>query len=329
MLDVEACEEVKLDDLFAECGALRKLHSLLVMADDSPYFTDVSLFYIGQLTTLRRLHLVHAMAQTSDHGLHALVHLSKLEVLEVPCWRGQRPPGFMKALQALQVLPKLKELDISIIYRDDHEEVVDYGEFVMNMQNHDSDEHTTVDDVEFVKCISGFTGLRHLTLYGCPVAFTQGGRELLKTLGKDGLQLDYGFRVFKSIHRQYQPYYRGHKYFGYEEDSGSGTRPVCLETGKGKDLSLCLRLRNQERKRRGREKRVKEQAKFDAERPAREARLERLAQRRPARLLEEARYQEAQREIQKNAMSRRRLETTTTTTTTITTTTTTTAPTVV
>ena len=100
---------MKLDDLFAECGALRKLHSLLVLADHSPHFTDVGLCYIGQLTTLRRLHLVDV--SITEHGLHALVGLSELEVLELPCWQGCRPTGFMKALQALQVLPKLEKLD--------------------------------------------------------------------------------------------------------------------------------------------------------------------------------------------------------------------------
>ena len=98
------------------------------------------------------------------------------------------------------------------------------------MQEHYYDEHHTDDDVEFVKCISGFTGLRHLSLYGCSVAFTRGGRELLHTLRK-GLKLDNTFRM-STNYRKYQPYYCGR--FGYTD--GSGTRPICLETGKAKDI---------------------------------------------------------------------------------------------
>ena len=189
MLDVEACEEVKLDDLFFNCGALRKLHSLLVLADHSPHFTDVGLFYIGQLATLRRLHLVDATI--SEHGLHALVGLSELEVLEIPCWQGMRRTGFMKALQALQALPELKELDISVTYDDGIFESEDYDEFCSHLQEHHNDEHHTEDDVEFVKCISGFTGLRHLSLYGCSVAFTKGGRFMGKPRSLRGQTLGW------------------------------------------------------------------------------------------------------------------------------------------
>jgi hypothetical protein len=205
------------------------LHSLLVMADHSPHFTDVSLFYIGQLTTLRRLHLVDATI--SEHGLHALVGLSELEVLEMPCWQGMRPPGFMKALQALQALPKLKELDISVTYDDGIFESEDYDEFCSHLQEHYNDEHHTEDDVEFVKCISGFTGLRHLSLYGCSVAFTKGGRELLLTLRKE-LKFDSNFRETTN-HQKYPPYYVGR---GVYKD-GNGTRPIFLETGKAKVIT--------------------------------------------------------------------------------------------
>jgi hypothetical protein len=245
VLDVEDYDEVPLplDVLFANCRELRKLHSLLVLSLHS--LTDVSLMHIGQLTTLRRLHLVHATM--SEHGLHALAGLSELEVLELPSFACTRPTGFMKTLQALvQVLPKLQVLDVSEKHVDAMPDSANFKRFHRDLKLHE-DDPLTDDDVEFVKCISGFNGLLHVSIHGCTVTLKEAGRQLLQTLQPGSpcrLNLDYKFRPYTyPMDCIYKPYYQGGG--GYED--GNGTRPIFLENGEEKSMVLFLRWREQKR----------------------------------------------------------------------------------
>jgi hypothetical protein len=282
VLDVQGCKAMPLDDVFANCGSLRKLHSLLVLSDHS--LTDVGLMHIGQLTTLRRLHLVDATM--SEHGLHALAGLSELEVLELPCWAGTRPTGFMKTLQALlHVFPKLQSLDISEIHPESK-----LPPDELHALHWDDD--LTDDDVEFVKLISGFPGLL-VSIGGWPVLLKRSGYALLKMVPghihvcKDS-DSDAPFN--------YSPYHKGGGICRGSYDDCIGTRPIRLETGEARIIPFSpgfFRPKKQTRAQIRREQEWYLQIDADAELHAwRERRHQRRQLRLQEEMTEEARRNE-------------------------------------